>query len=276
MHLSELHVYPVKSCHGIDPARWDLDAFGLRHDRGWMVVDEAGRFLTQRELPRLAVVTTAIDGERVVLRAPGRADLALPLAGTRPADVQIEVWRHEGPATDGGDAAARWMSEHLGRPVRLVATPREHARPVSRDWFAGDARTGFSDGYPLLLISEGSLEDLNARLAKPLPMERFRPNLVVGGAAPYEEDLWKRVRIGDVELAVVKPCSRCTITTTDQQTGARDGTEPLRTLATYRKTELGVLFGQNVVHLASGTLEVGAPVEVLERRAALRVRPELD
>jgi len=273
--LSALNVYPVKSCHGVAVSRCDLDAHGLRHDRSWMVVDDCGRFLTQRELPRLALVTTAIEERGIVLRAPHRHAITLPFAGARDGDVAVEVWRHRGPATDGGDEAARWMSEHLGQPVRLVATARDHARPVSRDWFDGDAHTGFSDGYPLLLISEGSLEDLNARLPKPLPMERFRPNLVVHGAAPYEEDLWKRIRIGAVELAVVKPCSRCTITTTDQRTGERDGTEPLRTLARYRKSELGVLFGQNVVHLARGTLEVGAPVEVLERRPALRVRAEM-
>jgi len=276
VQLSALHVYPVKSCRGIAPPRWDLDAYGLRADRGWMVVDAAGRFLTQRELPRLAVVTTRIDGDRLILDAPDLAALVLPLAGVDAGDVEIEVWRHVGPARDGGDAAAEWISTHLGVSTRLVALPRTHARPVSRDWFSGAAQTTFSDGYPLLLIGQASLDDLNTRLPKPLPMERFRPNLVVRDAAPYEEDLWKRIRIGDVELAIVKPCSRCAITTTDQTTGARDGTEPLRTLASYRKTELGVVFGQNVVHLAPGTLAVGAPVEVLERRLALRVRPEQD
>jgi len=276
MLLSALHVYPVKSCRGIAPARWRLDAYGLGGDRSWMVVDAAGRYLTQRELPRLALVGTRLDGERSILSAPGRAPLELPPAGTRLGDVAIEVWRHSGPAIDGGDDAARWISAHLGVPARLVAVPRGHARPVNREWFPGDAQTTFSDGYPLLLISEGSLDDLNTRLPKPLPMERFRPNLVVRGAEPYAEDLWKRIRVGDVELAVVKPCSRCAITTTDQATGERDGVEPLRTLARYRKTELGVVFGQNVVHLATGTLEVGAPVEVLETRLALRVRPEQD
>lgn len=272
MRLSALHASPVKSCRGIAPARWKLDAYGLHGDRSWMVADAAGRYLTQRELPRLALVGTRIDDERVVLSAPGRAPLELPPAGTAAGDV--EVWRHLGPAVDGGDAAASWISAHLDVPTRLVAMPRGHARPVDRDWFDCAAHTSFFDGFPLLLISEGSLEDLNARLRKHLPMERFRPNLVVRGAEPYEEDLWKRIRIGDVEMAVVKPCSRCTIPSTDQATGERDGVEPLRTLARYRKTALGVVFGQNLVHLSAGSLEVGAPVEVLERRLELRVRPE--
>jgi uncharacterized protein YcbX len=274
--LSALHVYPVKSCRGIAPRSWPLDAHGLRGDRSWMVVDGAGRFLTQRELPRLALIETRIDGERIVLEAPGREPLVLPRAGTAPGDVAIEIWGQRASAVDGGERAARWISAHLGVATRLVAAANDHARAVNRAWFDDGAETAFADGFPLLLISEGSLDDLNTRLAKPLPMDRFRPNLVVRGAAPYEEDLWKRIRIGDVELAIVKPCSRCVITTTEQATGERDGTEPLRTLATYRKTELGVLFGQNAVHLGPGMLATGMPVEVIERRLALRVRPEHD
>jgi uncharacterized protein YcbX len=274
--LSALHVYPVKSCRGIAPPAWPLDAYGLRDDRSWMVVDGGGRFVTQRELPGLALIRTHVDEQHIVLTAPGREPLVLPHGGARAGDVAIEVWGHRGHAVDGGDEAARWISAHLGVPTRLVAAPKDHARDVNRAWFDGDAQAAFSDGYPLLLISEASLDDLNGRLAKPLPMNRFRPNLVVRGAAPYAEDLWKRIRIGGVEMAVVKPCSRCVITTTEQDTGARDGNEPLRTLATYRKTALGVLFGQNVVHLATGTLAVGDTVEVLERRLALRVAPEQD
>jgi hypothetical protein len=275
--LSALNLYPVKSCRGIAAARWPLDAFGLAGDRTWMVVDDAGKFLTQREEPRLALVDVRLaDDGTVVLAAPGGAPLHLPAARSRPGDREVEVWRHRGPAVDGGDEAAAWISSHLGRSARLVALPRAHARPVSRDWFAGEAHAAFSDGYPLLLIGEASLDDLNSRLVHPLPMNRFRPNLVVRGAAPYAEDLWKRIRIGEVELEVVKPCARCTITTTEQSTGERDGTEPLRTLATYRKTELGVLFGQNVVHLGRGVLEVGAEVDVLRTRPALRVRAEME
>ncbi|MEW6270687.1 MAG: MOSC N-terminal beta barrel domain-containing protein [Thermodesulfobacteriota bacterium] len=279
MILSALHVYPVKSCRGIAPARWQLDAFGLAGDRSWMVVDERGTFLTQREEPRLALVEARFAdddgrGAGVVLAAPGRPELHLPPARAQAGDREVEVWRHRGPAVDAGDAAAGWMSAHLGRAARLVALPRAHARQVDHAWFAGDAHAAFSDAYPLLLIGEASLEDLNARLRRPLPMSRFRPNLVVRGAAPYAEDRWKRIRIGEIELDIVKPCARCVITTTEQTTGERDGTEPLATLATYRKTELGVLFGQNAVHLERGTLEVGAHVEVLETRAAVRVRPE--
>lgn len=292
--LESIHVYPVKSCRGVEVASWELGRFGLRHDRSWMVVDGAGRFLTQRELPALALVATRFAEGGLVLEAPGREPLRLPLVdvadddddrvgtgatGTRapePAEREVEVWRHQGPARDAGEIAARWISAHLGCAARLVGLAARHARPVSAAWFAGAADAAFSDGYPLLLLSQASIDDLGSRLPKPLPVDRFRPNLVVSGCAPYAEDLWKRIRIGDVELAVVKPCSRCAITTTEQTTGERDGTEPLRTLATYRKTPLGVVFGQNVVHLARGTLHAGDRVEVLASRSALRLDPRGD
>jgi len=177
--------------------------------------------------------------------------------------VAVEVWRHRGPALDQGDAAAALLSEHLEISCRLVRIPPDHARRVNPAFSPEEAHTAFSDGYPLLLVSEASLADLNARLETPLPMNRFRPNLVVRGCAPFAEDGWKRIRIGGLELDVAKPCDRCLVTTTDQATGERDGQEPLRTLATYRKRGEGVLFGQNLVHRGRGALALGASVEVL-------------
>jgi uncharacterized protein YcbX len=266
IQLDAIHCYPVKACRGISPRRWELDAFGLRLDRSFMVVGLDGRFLTQREHPSLALVETEVESEVLWLAAPNRPRVAVALEAPAQARVEIEVWRHRGPALDQGDEAAALLSAHLGVACRLVRIPPEHARRVNPDYFAGEAHTAFSDGYPLLLISRASLEDLNARLAEPLPMNRFRPNLVVGGCAPYAEDGWKRIRIGDREMAVVKPCDRCIVTTTDQSTGRRSGSEPLRTLATYRAGERGVLFGQNLVHLGRGPIAVGARVEVLETR----------
>ncbi len=264
IQLEAIHFYPVKACRGISPGRWDLDAFGLRLDRRFMVVGTDGRFLTQREHPALARVETQVDSEVLWLAAPDRARVAVPLEAPAGERMEIEIWRHRGPALDQGDDAAALLSAHLGVACRLVRVAPEHARRVNPDYFPGEAHTAFSDGYPLLLISRASLDDLNARLAEPLPMNRFRPNLVLGGCAPYAEDGWKRIRIGDCEMAVVKPCDRCVVTTTDQSTGRRAGNEPLRTLASYRAGERGVLFGQNLVHLGRGPIAVGARVEVLE------------
>lgn len=262
--LSQIACYPVKACGGLTPARWDLDAFGLRFDRSFVVVDGAGRFLTQRDLPKLALVAVSIEDDTLWLRVPGHAPVPIPLAVAAGPRIEIEVWRHRGPGLLQSDDAAALLSRYLDHDCRLVRMPPDHARRVNRAVFPGEAQTSFSDGYPLLLLSEASLEDLNARLPHPLPMNRFRPNLVVRGCAPYAEDGWKRIRIGGLEMAVVKPCDRCVVTTTDQETGERDGKEPLRTLARYRNSERGVLFGQNVVHLDRGTLEVGAAVDLME------------
>jgi uncharacterized protein YcbX len=269
LSLSSLHVHPVKSCRGFSPVRWPLDRFGLSHDRSFMVVDEGGRGLTQREHPALATVETRIDGERLHLSAPGGKALALPVAAPTAPRREIRVWRHVGAGLDRGEEAAALFSDLLGLSCRLVSVPPDHARRVNPERFPGEAHTAFSDGYPLLVISEASLEALNRKLPSPLPMDRFRPNLVVAGCAPFAEDGWKRIRIGDTVLEIVKPCDRCVVTTTDQETGLRAGKEPLRTLATFRQREGAVFFGQNAVHLGSGALETGMPVEVLETQTPL-------
>lgn len=231
-----------------------------------MVVDAGGRFLTQREQPKLARVGIGVASDSLTLRVPSGAQLSVPLDRCTGARVEIEVWRHRGPALDQGDAAAALLSAHLGIPCRLVRLAPDHARRVNPEFFPGEAHTAFSDGYPLLLLSAASLADLNARLDAPVPMERFRPNLVVAGCTPYAEDGWKRIRVGAIEMVVAKPCSRCVITTTDQDTGERTGPEPLRTLSSYRSGNRGVCFGQNLVHLGRGPIEIGATVEVLEGR----------
>jgi uncharacterized protein YcbX len=267
--LSALHLYPLKSARALAPGRWPLDALGLRFDRHWMVVDDAGNCLTQRTHPRLTLVGAVVDSDALTLDASGMGSLALPLDASGLSTRETQVWNHRGPSLDEGEEAARWISAHLGVSTRIVRIPPHHARRVNPAFFSGEAHTAFTDGYPLMLISEASLEALNARLALPLPMNRFRPNLVVRGCEAFAEDDWTRIRVGTIELAVVKPCDRCVITTTDQQTGLRDGKEPLATLATFRKRGDVVLFGQNCVSLGTGTLTVGDPIEVLETRPAV-------
>lgn len=275
--LAALFLYPVKSCRGLRLSASEVDRFGLRYDRAFMVVDaDSGLFLTQRDEPRLARVVPRLAGERLELRAPGAGRIEVPLEPGDGPRRPVQVWRHRGEAVDQGDAAAGFLSDLLGRPLRLVRMPADHARRVNPDYSPVEAQASFVDGYPFLLLGQASLDDLNARLAAPLPVERFRPNLLVSGAEPYAEDRWRRIRIGALELLIVKPCDRCSITTVDPERGVRTGAEPLRTLARYRKAAGAVYFAQNAVHLGTGRLEVGMPVEVLERGAGLALDPPSD
>jgi uncharacterized protein YcbX len=263
--LASLYVYPVKACRGLRIAQGEVDRFGLHLDRAFMVVDAGtGRFLTQREEPRLARVVPALGEGALSLAAAGAGSVEVPLAEREGPRRRIQVWRHVGEGVDQGDAAAGWLSALIGRALRLVRMPPDHARRVNPERAPFEAHTSFTDGYPFLLISQASLDGLNARLAEPVPMERFRPNLVVAGTEPHAEDGWRRIRIGALELVLVKPCDRCAVTTVDPESGVRRGPEPLRTLATYRQRDNAVFFGQNAVHLAPGQLSTGAPVEIVE------------
>lgn len=259
MELSQLVVYPVKSCAGLEAQSWELDARGLRHDRSHMVVDAAtGVFLTQREEPALAVVRPELRDGRLRVTTPGGRAAAEPRGGQR----TVRVWEHTGAARDCGDAAAELLGDHLRRDVRLVALSDDHARTADPTYAGMSVPVGFSDGFPLLVVGEASLEDLNSRLERPLPMNRFRPNLVIAGSPPFAEDDWRDITVGGVGIRIVKPCTRCRITTVDQDTGRFDGGEPLRTLGDFRRGPRGVLFGQNAVHTTLGVLRVGDAVQV--------------
>jgi MOSC domain-containing protein len=259
--LSSLYVYPVKGCRGLAPAEWDVDEFGLRYDRRWMIVSLTGEFVTQREEPRLALIRPVLQRDSLVLRAPGMPDLALPLVPPAKDRVKVEVWDDATEGVPLGPEASQWLGRFLGALVRLVWMPDEVLRPTDPAYAVG-YRVSFADAFGFLLISEASLADLNGRLETPLPMSRFRPNLVVRGTEPFAEDGWRTLRMGDLELDVVKSCSRCVVTTTDQETGER-GKEPLRTLATFRQRGGKVMFGQNLVHRGTGRLAAGMRVEVV-------------
>jgi uncharacterized protein YcbX len=261
LRLSSLHVYPVKSCGGFSPPEWDVDQFGLRHDRRWMVVTLDGGFVTQREQPRLALVRPELTGDALVLRAPGMPELAVPLIPSGRERVKVQVWDDITEGVPVSPEAAQWLSRFLGQLVRLVWMPSDVIRPTDPAYALGH-RVSFADGFGFLLISEASLSELNRRLERPVPMNRFRPNLVVSGSEPFAEDGWRELRLGPLELTVVKPCDRCVTTTTDQETAER-GVEPLRTLATFRRQNGKVLFGQNLVHRGSGRLAAGSVVQVV-------------
>jgi hypothetical protein len=259
--LTGLNIYPIKSARGIPLEESAVDQFGLKYDRRWMVVDEAGVFLSQRTHPGLALVVPRIADGALLVDAPGMPTLQAPLHPESVVATRVTVWNDTCPATWVGNGAAEWFSDFLGSACSLVHMGEQVVRPANPVFSPRGARVSFADGFPFLLISEESLGDLNSRLADPLPMNRFRPNLVVTGGEPYAEDGWGSIEIGGVRLRVVKPCDRCLVTTTDQATGER-GKEPLRTLATYRKVGNEVMFGQNVVHENTGRLRVGDVVTI--------------
>lgn len=273
MHISALNVYPVKSCRGIALDRALLTATGIAFDREWMVVEPDGEFVTQRELPRMAMIETRLTADNLELIAPGMPALKValaPHAGGRDS-LQVRVWRDNVAALDEGDEAAYWFSEFLRIPLRLArfapATRRPSNKAFTREF---DSEAKFADGYALLVIAEASLADLNRRLAAKslaaLPMNRFRPNIVIAGddIGPYDEDRMLWLRGKDIALKPVKACVRCQITGTNQTT-AETSAEPLLTLATYRvNTELGgPAFGQNaiVVEGIGCSLQTGMQLE---------------
>lgn len=270
IRVTGVYSYPIKSCGGLTLEQTKLEARGPSYDRRWMVVDERGTFLTQRELPRLALIQPAFADDVLTIDALSMPQISVPLQQRASATkIPVVVWRDACLGVDEGDAVAEWFSAFLNASVRLVRMADGFVRPVDRRYARDVAQTGFTDGFPLLLIGQASLDELNARLAArskaPLPMNRFRPNLVVEGSPAFAEDDWRLIRIGDVMLDVVKPCARCAITTVDQARGEPlDRDEPLATLATFRRGADGkVMFGQNVIHKATGTLAVGMEVDVL-------------
>lgn len=268
VQITGLNIYPVKSCRGIALTQARITETGFAHDREWLVVTPEYRFLTQRERPLLAQIETALTDDQLVLRKPDGASLALPLDLTGP-EVEVTIWRDQANGFDAGDQAASWLTEHLGKPARLVRFDRRRKRTCDRDrkWIGDiEASVQFVDGYPWLMIAQSSLDELNRRLRQPLPMNRFRPNIVVDGLPPFGEDSVDEFVSGDVRLKVVKPCDRCVITTTDQITGARTGEEPLKALKEFRfdRNMRGVLFGQNMI-LTGGAgreLKVGQQFDV--------------
>ena len=265
VELAAIAIYPVKGCRRVELASAQLAPSGLAGDRDWMVVRPDGRFLSQRTHPALARVVARLTPGGLALEAPGLAPLALPAAGS---PCEVEVWRDRMAALDAGEAAAAWLARLLGEPARLVRRGPSTRRYADRAWVGEqDVPVSFADAYPILVCTTASLAVLNARLPAPVPMNRFRPNLVLEGLAPFAEDGIRRLRIGAAVLRLVKPCARCTVPAVDQDTG-EPGIDPAPALKAFRyDRELrGVTFGVNA--LADGPpgalLEVGMPVEVLD------------
>jgi uncharacterized protein YcbX len=263
-HLSALHVFPVKSCAALAPPSARVEARGIVGDRRWMIVDAGGKFITGREVSRMPLIRAALAGDGLALEAPGMPALRVNAPDADATRRDVTVWGATVAALAADAAADAWLSRYLERPASLVYMDDDARRAVDADYAEPGDEVSFADGFPVLLISQEALDALNAKLAQPIPMLRFRPNLVVAGVAPHAEDGWRRIRVGEVEFDVVKPCTRCVFTTVDPFAGERDPSgEPLRTLVTYRRTPKGVTFGQNLIPRGTGTLRVGDAVKVL-------------
>ncbi len=262
IQLTQLAIYPIKSCSQISLKQSEISPFGLAMDRRWMLIDENGQMLTQRKLARMCLIDSQLDDDSLILNAPGMPSLTVSPSVTANV-LKATVWEDTCSSLDCGDQAAVWLSDFLQHKARLVYFPENEIRQCDENYAQKGDITAFSDGFPYLLISQASLEDLNSRLDQAIEMKRFRPNLVVSGNSAFAEDQWKRIRIGEVIFRVVKPCSRCVIPSIDPDT-AEKSAEPVKTLASYRKTGNKVFFGQNLIAENSGHLMLGMDVEILE------------
>ena len=268
MKVESLHIYPVKGLRVVDLQAATVERRGFAHDRRWMLVDAAGKFITQREQPKLATLAAEATERGLRITGPvGTVEIARPANDALRLPVTLWKQQIEGHAASG--EADAWFSNFLGLPCRLV-WQGDLPRPTSEQYAPG-AEASYADGFPFLVTLAASLDDLNRRMPKPLPMNRFRPNIVISGASAWAEDGWKKIRVGSVTLDIVKPCLRCVVTTTDQQTGAKESNEPLNTLKHFRLLRqpglTGVVFGQNAVPATLGRIVVGDIVEVLETQA---------
>lgn len=266
MKISEIKVYPIKSIAGISLTESVVEDQGLENDRRWMLVDEKNRFLTQREFPQLATFDSAVFRADLRISYSG-SSVDIPLAATSEETKNVKIWSSSVKAEFYDEKINSWFSERLGSSCRLVKMSERSKRKVSPFYAVRKFKdtVSFADAYPFLLIGENSLKDLNEKLDKPIPMNRFRPNFVVSGGEPFAEDSWKKIKIGATTFFVVKACARCAMTTIDQTTGERNDAEPLKTLSAFRKKRGKVFFGQYLIaETAGATLKIGDRVEVLE------------
>lgn len=263
--LTEINIYPVKSLSGISLQLSEVTDRGLKHDRRWMIINNEEKFITQRTHPQLALIKTKINGNKLILghKTKDISPLVIPIYHESIETVIVSIWKDLVEARIVGKYADEWLSEALGFKCRLVYMHDETQRQVDRAYAADNEIVSFADAYPFLIIGQSSLEDLNNRLKEKLPMNRFRPNFVFTGGNPFDEDGWKKIRIGGIIFNIAKPCSRCVTTTVNQNTSEKSE-EPLKTLSIYRSVDNKIYFGQNLLHEGIGAVKIGDEVEILE------------
>ncbi len=271
MEIIEINIYPIKSLSRISLGNSIVESRGLQFDRRWMLVNENSEFLTQREFPKMSTLNVKIIENNLQVFDNDNS-IEVPLLPLTRDSVTVKVWSSKFRADIYGDEINKWFSNVLQTNCKLVSMPEETKRKVNYFYAVHkEDMVSFADGYPFLLIGESSLEDLNKRLEKKIPMNRFRPNFVVSKSEPFEEDTWRKIKIGKTVFHLVKPCARCVMTTIDQETGISDGKEPLKTLATYRipkrSSKKKILFGQNLIAENTGErINVGDKIEILEQK----------
>ncbi|MCF2517452.1 MOSC domain-containing protein [Dyadobacter sp. CY351] len=258
MHLSEIWVYPIKSLGGIRLRESLVEERGLKYDRRWVIVDEKGTFLTQRTNAQMALLDVAITNEGLVIshRYDPVNQMLIPFLREDDEDLEVKIWDDIITARTVSTLADEWLSERLGKAVRIVEMTPDTHRKMGSVYAETDRTVSFADDFPFLLISQASLDDLNGRLSQSVEMKRFRPNFVVSGTAPFEEDLWKNITIGNTRFEVAKPCERCVMVNIDPNTGIKSP-ETLKALMGYRKEGKDIFFGQNVIGLETGIVREG-------------------
>lgn len=261
LSISQLFVHPLKSAKSVQSEQLLLDQHGALNDRRWMVVDRHGKFVSQRSVPSLCLVEAKLDSSnRLTLSAPSLPNCLVEFDSSD--QIEVQIWNDGLIATDCGDIAAEWLSNHLAKPCRLVHLPSTATRQVDPTYAAIGTTVSFADGFPLLVIGQASLDHLNSQLATPIGMQRFRPNIVISGGTAHIEDGWKEIKIGEVSLSLVKPCSRCVIPSINPQT-AKKRDDVIPTLSRYRRQGREINFGMNAIHKNTGIIRLGDHVEII-------------
>ncbi len=261
--LSSIFLYPIKSLRGIQVDQWDIIETGLKYDRQWMLIDQQQNFLSQRRLPKMALISTQIKEPYLIVSAPNQNDLILVLSPPNTQRLTINIWHDQYPVQTVSPEADQWFSDFLQSPCQLVYQSENNIRQVDPHYANPTDQTKFSDGFPFLITTEASLALLNQQMGLSFSMQRFRPNLVISDCKSYEEDTWRQLSINAIHFRLPKPCSRCSIPQIDPET-AQSGKEPLRTLALTRKWGNQVFFGQNALHDKKGQIQTGNPVHIIK------------
>lgn len=271
LQLQEIYIYPIKSLGGVSVTEAEVQQRGLKYDRRWMLTDNEGNFLSQRTFPQMALLQVNIHSDCLIVTHKNSllSSLTIPFNTSNTKKVTVSIWDDICTAVEVSDIANEWFSQVLQMPVKLVYMPADTHRLVDEDYANNKEIVGFADAYPFVIIGQSSLDDLNVRLRQGVTMNRFRPNLVFTGGAPYCEDTFDTFSIGDVTFTAVKPCARCVLVTIDQELATK-GKEPLKTLAEYRTRKNKIMFGQNLLHKSEGIIRVGDKINVQQLKTYLQ------